>query len=265
MVLFIKSKAGDKNMDGNIPVYIKNICKQMLNIEMNKSVYNVDGTFNKNPRPFNKYMYKQVEYNITPSSGTVLIYTSTVPNFQQREVLLNYMKHVLDSIPMEPQPGAVKLNRYNNYISSYYTLISNTPEGPVTTMTSDTTGKRYRHLEYCISRFSTPPRQNLVRFHWNIKVMHKPINTNRNISHLKVPEHSQYLGKEYLMRAISTIIYDDNDMFDVKSGIKQINYPSLNQYTAYKAKKIIDRPIMLSKTCGIDFELLSYYMPDRIN
>lgn len=61
------------------------------------------------------------------------------------------------------------------------------------------------------------------------------------------------------MRAVSTIIYDGNDMFNISNNTKQINYPSLDQYISYKNNRIIGSPVHIKQIYGLDYEIISHF------
>lgn len=240
MVLFIKSY-NDPNIDL--------LCKMMINIEQNKTVYDIRG--NENPpnirNPFNYYTYQQVDYEMTVSMGTVLIYgNNTIQNIEGILVSKFNELNKNDTNTMVP----AKCSTYN---STTYTLMNKKPGTDTTTSTS-TYGTAYRKIitsQYDIKKCC----ESGSKFVWFIQQILQP--------HLMVTELCQRMpSKPYLMKSISTIICDCKDLFSVSNNLKQLDYPSLNQYTMFNDGQILDEPINISDTYGLDYEILKCYVPD---
>lgn len=259
MVLFIKG--GDISNTN-----LEQICKQMINIENNKAVYAIDGSRYRTEKNgnFNQYKYKHVEYNITVSMGTVLIYTNSSLNSQDMAYKLSDMMNTLT--PPKASSGAIrdypKVSSNAIYGSSQYTLVTkNSP----TLYNNSTTADIYTQQAYYRKLTASPNIRHLYkqgnRFIWMIQVISPSLTYLKPVNYSTKHDPRHIESSEFLMLSLSTIIYDGINMFNVKSGVKQINYPSLSQYTAIKQNRVITEHVSISLQSGLDSELMKYYMP----
>ena len=249
MVLIIKQR-------NSLTDEVEQICKMMINIENNQNVFNLQGLENNlatTKNPFNNYTYNQVDFNISVSMGVVIIYTSE--DIQNRTVI-NLMMSKFRELNKDTSINLPYSS--NQYNSTYHTLVTTKPNTSITGTSVNTFVKAYRKLitdPYDIKKSC----EDGSRFVWYIQV----IDSN---PYLKIVELSSMVPqKSYLMRAVSTIIYDGKHLFNVKNGTKQINYPALTQYNMYKNNKILDTTIHISHLFGLDHEIISYYSDGEID
>lgn len=249
MVLIIKQR-------NSITDEVEQICKMMINIENNQNVFNLQGLENNSSttkNPFNNYTYNQVDFNISVSIGVVIIYTSE--DIQNRTVI-NLMRSKFRELNKDTRINLPYSS--NQYNSTYHTLVTTKPNTSITGTSFNKFGNAYRKLitnSYDIKKSC----EDGSRFVWYIQV----IDSN---PYLKIVELSSMVPqKSYLMRAVSTIIYDGKHLFNVKNGTKQINYPALTQYNMYKNNKILDTTIHISHLFGLDHEIISYYSDGEID
>jgi hypothetical protein len=242
MVLFIK---------GPNEINIDNLRKMMINIERNKQLYKLNGTKNKPSianNSFNKYVYKDVEYDISISCGVLLLYCD---DFDK----IDFMKKLIENfnnnqeVDLAFYPYNYKLSR-----STHYTLLLG--QSPETL-----TGNGIHHNKK-VYRIITDNRKKLpyaalvnTRFIWHIK------HVIRNDKYLRMQELCNNLPtKLYLVKSPSVIIYDSINIFNVKSGVKQLNYPSSSQYNC----NILNITIYINDVCGLDYNIISAYMGEDI-
>jgi hypothetical protein len=228
----------------------------MINIENNQNIFNLQGLENNSAatkNPFNNYTYNQVDFNISVSIGVVIIYPSE--DIQNRTVI-NLMRSKFRELNKDTRINLPYSS--NQYNSTYHTLVTTKPNTSITGTSFNKFGKSYRKLitnSYDIKKSC----EDGSRFVWYIQV----IDSN---PYLKIVELSSMVPqKSYLMRAVSTIIYDGKHLFNVKNGTKQINYPALTQYNMYKNNKILDTTIHISHLFGLDHEIISYYSDGEID
>jgi hypothetical protein len=249
MVYIIKQRAGLINE-------IDQLCKIMINIENNKKIYTSEGKENEidiSETPFNNYTYKQVEYNISVSMGVVVVYTLddinfTTISYNMKNKFIELSKDAENSLPYSTY----------QYTSTYHTVVTRIPEETGTSIS--TRGKSYRKIiEYpndiqlCCDNGS--------RFVWYLHI----INNNNGKPYLQIPELSKRIPeKQYLLRAVSTIIYDGMNLLNINNGTRQINYPSVKQYTMFKKKQIVETPIVINQIYGLDFEIIKYYSDNNV-
>jgi hypothetical protein len=257
MVFLIKSNTYVRNNSE-----IDKICKTMINIEQNRNIFNVDGIENdiKNTNiPFNSYTYKNIEYNITTSVGVVVIYV----NNSHDDVTFTNLSHI-----MIEKFNQLNINSINTsdklpistytHKSTYHTLVTsnnNIIASLIPTSTSTLNSSlSYRKLINNVRDFKKACESG-TRFVWYIRINHR-----QNKSYLSIVESSEKMpDKIYLMRSISTIIHDGNDIFNIKNNTKQINYPSLDQYNIHKDNKIIESPVHINQIYGLDYEIISHF------
>jgi hypothetical protein len=254
MVYFIKN-TNDKATNIDL------ICKTMVNMEQNKHIFDKNGKVctdtNLINKPFNQYVYNKVEYDITISLGVIVIYNniSSQKSDQTQSFITDIVEYFNNThedydigLLNAPRDNPVILNSYN---STHYNIIS---RGHVN-KTTNITGKTRRK----IIKFQKNPYINYcTSYVWMIKMVTQHYSVS--CSHLSISELSQdYPTNYHLSRSVSTIILDENDMFDVKTGTKQINYPSMYQYTAYKTAQIVPEKLSICNSVGLDIDMLSYF------
>ena len=232
------------------------ICKTMINIEKNKNIYNLQGVENTLPKsntPFNSYTHKHVEYTISASMGVLLIYTKESFTFNQ---LSNLMISKFLELGKDSDVDLPYTN--NSCKSTYHTLVTIPTSQLVSNTTSNCIDKSYRKLTasaYDIKRFCEAGS----RFVWYVNI----INNN---PYLHIPELSEYNpSNEYLMRSVSTIIYDGIDLFSIDTGNKQLNYPALSQYKLFNDNRVVASNILISEVFGLDYEILTHYIKSYVD
>jgi hypothetical protein len=195
---------------------------------------------------FNSYTYQQINYNISPSYGVLVIYGGSIPVRSFVTLLERTFQHLnlYDGYALSPY------SLYSNKSTSY-TLISKDPSGLYGT-SSNLYQPHYRKL---ITSLHDLPRALISgsKFIWRIvKASDKP--------YLFPPElSSAFPSEQYLNTALSTIIYDGVKLLNVKHGMMQINYPALAQYTISDKSRIIPELIYISSKMGLLPEIASYY------
>jgi hypothetical protein len=243
MVLFLNSQST------NIEDDVRMICKMMYNVEINRKIFKLDGTpeiAEVCKESFNSYTYQQINYNISPSYGVLVIYGGSIPVRSFATLLERTFQHLdlYDGSALSPY------SLYSNK-STAYTLISKDSAGLHGT-SSNLFQTHYRKL---ITNLHDLPRAltSGSKFIWCIvKASDKP--------YLFPPELSSVFPSEhYLNRALSTIIYDGMKLLNVKHGMMQINYPALSQYTISDKSLIIPELVYISGKMGLLPEIASYY------
>jgi hypothetical protein len=256
MVLFIKKNIG-------IREDIHVICKMMKNMEKNKNIYKIDGSLNNrvtSKQPFNKYTYKQVEYEVSISMGVVIVY---IDDDSINDNILSLLKDQFNDID-EDETGEVDFQPcvIDNYKSTNYTLLSqlkNNQRG---------TNIMYRFKSY--HRTLTTSEMNIKRhrevqtkYVWHIYLVHKSKIQNDCRGYLEIAEYAiNAPNQHYLKKSLSVIIYDGLNLFNVKSGTKQINYPSIKQYTLNTDNRFLNITIRIGTSYGLDYEILKCYYPE---
>jgi hypothetical protein len=252
MVLFIKTQ---NNLDDDIEL----LCKMMINMEQNKHIFDGHGnriTSNSN-RPFNNYTFQQVDYDISIYMGVVLLYVSEpIDNKNIKDKFISKFS-ILES------NTELQLPVFNTFIkSTTYTVTTKKYSGNTTT-SSINIGRSYRKL------FSNKNDINKISdfgpaFIWLLQIV-CVTNIDMDYPYLQISELNNMIpSKSYLMKSISTIIYDNVsvNLFNEKHMTKQLDYPSLNQYNMFKNNKILDEVIHISDTTGLDYEIVKCYKSD---
>ena len=229
----------------------------MLNIEQNKTIYNANGNLNNAnlaKKPFNQYVYNQIDNNMNVSIGIIVVYdNNSFVNPGTSNTIINSIKNKLAEIDQgnfnTKRPISVQ-----SYKSTHYTLLSKKPDNDRSTSTS-AYGTSYRKIIdnwYSIKKCC----ENGTAFVWLLYNIHpKNINNYLHIAELT----NQHLSNNYLSRSISTIIYDSKDVFNVSNMTKQLDYPSLNQYRMFNQNQILDQKIYISQIFGLDYEIMNHY------
>ena len=238
MVLFVK---GSNNIN------IAKLCRLMINIEKNKNEYNMDGTLNVTKtakKSFNKYIYNQIEFDATVSCGFLIIYSD---NFNMTEFI--------ELLSTEFNNNFTHDNSYypsytKSYSSTQHTMIMSKHIGNGTTTLLKHKRSALRFLTTNMSKI-TEHLETGVRFVWYIH------HATEKLPYLQIQELCGAVpSKMYLMRSISTIIYDSINIFKVKPNLKQLNYPSINQLT----QNLQTIKIRINPTYGLDYEILSAWV-----
>ena len=163
MVLLIKDD--NKSETFNIPL----ICKMMLNIEQNKNIYNINGNLNKkniSNESFNHFTHEQVDYDISVSMGTILLYlhTPSIRSISDGEIfqdIISQMRTYHNSI--EPKVP-IKLQ---NYKSTNYTLISKKPSSKTNNAYNNSQPRKFISNSNEIKR----AYESGSRFVWLVKIV----------------------------------------------------------------------------------------------
>ena len=241
MVLIIKGSATNKNLHYN-DIDLQKICKMMINMEHNRYIYYLDDEM-KHTESFNKYTYKNVDYDITFTMGTILIYTKALENVK---ILIENLTFHLDK--MHQDDNYFTPYSIDKYKSTRYTLLKPTDSRP-----------KNRIIVTDKTNIIRTISNNETRMIWTIKI----IQNHQIGGYLRISEfansETQYTN-HYLSKSVSTIIYDNIDLFNV-SYIKQLNYPSIKQYSIYK-KNIYNISLQVHCIFGLGYEIISRYMPE---
>jgi hypothetical protein len=238
MVLFIK---GSNDID------ITKLCRLMVNIEKNKNLYNMDGTLNITKtanKSFNKYIHNQIEFDATVSCGFLILYVDKVDMIEFIKKLNNNFNDNFNKVDDSYYPFCVQ-----NYNSTQHTAILKKHNG-YTTASVLNIQNHSRYLTNNMSIIQTILNCG-VRFVWYIH------HATEHLPYIQIQELCTSVpNKMYLMRAMSTIIYDSIDIFKVKPNLKQINYPSINQLT----QNLQPIKIQISMMYGLDYEIMSHWI-----
>ncbi len=179
---------------------VDRIAKTMINIESGKYLYRI----NNEPTTmvkFNKYKTRSVEIDCIVVKGIIIVTgTTDIAN------LVSCLKTRCSNL----QPDKI----------NYMKCVNNT--------TITTNEKRYSRS---IFHFRCSSYGN--EFIWCVHSIQ-----NRDSNELFIAEYSNKLNHDYLNRSISCIIYDNNNTYNTFNYVKQLNYPSITQYTAYINKKM---------------------------
>jgi hypothetical protein len=223
MVLYIKKT-------NYIEDEIDFICKMMINIEHNQTIFNSDGVENNeidSKKPYNRYTYKSIDYNITPSVGVLIVYIEdNINSLDFRNMLKDKFvqldKDIKKKIPYSAYPSA---NAYHTLVTAD---INDVPLGRTTTQVTGNSYRKLLHYDFDARKCASSGS----RFVWliNLSIAHY----GNVLPYLQIAELTDDLPtREYLMRGVSTIIYDGINLLNVKNGLKQLNYPALTDYVSY--------------------------------
>jgi hypothetical protein len=233
------------------------ICKTMINIEQNKNVFDINGETNGLPMcnvPFNSYTHQQVDYEMDVSLGVLVLY---IPNAVENHntitsMLINKFREIggIDRITKTPIiSGSNK--------STTYTLLNSCVNCDVENSTSPY-GIAYRKIimgDYNIKQAC----ETGSRFVWSIQLIKKD-------NYLAISElYSGSMKPTYLLRSISTIIYDTADIYYMPHGTKQLDYPKLKQYNMFKNNQISPESISISQIFGLGMEITKCYYKKMTN
>lgn len=249
MVLFI-NKSNSYTKDLEI------LSKMMINIEKNMDIYKTDGTNNSNEDsklPYNLYTIEcdgnDIELNINVYYGNIVIYTNS--NIYT-DTLIRNLEKILETLDKNNDYKHPVSNKY--YKSNEYTMIlgenidtyqNNRIELHRYITTSNNKHDIKRHID-----------QRVASFIWVLSVFNI---SNNNNGFLYITEYNNRHNDElYLAQAPATIIYDNVVLFNVNHGTKQINYPSIKQYTDYNTK-LLNMSITSDYTYGLSHEIMLCY------
>jgi hypothetical protein len=219
---------------------ITDLCKMMVNMENNMTIFKKNGLLNKvKPlEPFNVYKYKEVSYTADITHGIILIYSDTINVTNLIQDIKTEIQN-FDVIKKKKMPIDLC-----DHKSTQYTLVT-------TEIDSKVPYKRqfiYGNIKHDLS----------ANFIWEFI---KPCNCLSYMSIVEYSRESVYPSSVYLNASLCTIIYDNTNAFNLKNYTKQINYPSLKQYNLFKEKKLLDVHINIDSYTGIDEEIISYFTP----
>jgi len=259
MVLFIT--ASDINENKLVEI----LCKQIVNVENNLNIYRMDGTMNNTPyKKNNVYKYNDVEYDLSSNVGVILFYnneSSEIANNNVIQTVINDIRNMLINIDFEINNIINLCDKYlpfnlNKYKSTNHTLLQN--------KISNSRGRNAVSLrDFTLEKHNIKKLLKSNRFVWMIKNIKPCIDFNKE-SFLLVSEYENHLPKSYLLQSINTIIIDKVKLFNVNNGLRQINYPSIQQYSCYN-KNIFDITISISDIFDIDYEIARFYVPNITN
>ena len=248
MVIFIKAESNIVNID--------TICKTMLNIENNKTIFDNDGKLIPidSRKSFSKYNINQVEYDISVSSGVVLLYLPNDTDLTVRDMIKNITSKI-NALEREFNIRTININRPINtglYNCTTYTYLAKNLS------TAEFDKPSYRKLVYDKYELRQVCK-NGFGFTWFVNII------GSNDRHLKLSELCKTAPTQlYLMESLSTIIYDNRQLFNIDTMQKQVDYPKLSQYNMFVNGQVLKDSIHISRMYGLDYEILKCYMPDLI-
>lgn len=246
MVIFIKEESNTVDID--------KICKIMLNVENNSTIFDNDGNLIPidSRKSFNNYEINEVEYDITVSIGFILLYLPIDNRLTVRNIIENIITKI-NALERVFDIRTINMDRPVNigtYKCTTYTYLGKN----LSMADFDDTG--YRNIihdkhalrDVCKNKFG---------FTWFIKIIVK------NDKYLKLHELCNLMPtQENLMKSLSTIIYDNRQLFNVDTIQKQIDYPKLSQYNMFINGQILKDTIHISPIYGLSYEILKCYIPD---
>ena len=223
---------------------IKKISKVMINMEENLHIFDNEGNNNPEPYlPFNNYTHQDVEFNFDINMGVLVLYfdDEKINNSDIVECLtkeLNYHRIINDKVPTD----------YGNAKNTNYVSIKSVPK----------LSCKQRALFTDLLILEKAYLYGTTKFLWYIKLC------NKSNDYLKIYNYKQKyefgaVNQKFLLKSISTIIYDNCNIFNVKNGHRQIDYPYIEQLNMYKENRIIKDPIYINSTNGLAIEILSYF------
>ena len=237
------------------------ICKYMINMELNKTLFDQNGKFiNHQDIPFNKYYDNNIEYEFNYSSGTIIIhhknfiYNSDVDNISKLQFIKNLKLELKENI-IKKIDDICKKHKINLYkrtsVSSKLANSTNYTE-------------IYKYENYKRNVFIYPElKVGNSSFVWQIISMDKSSNG------LKIHDFSNGVTEKELKSSPSCIIYDAINLYDFNTFssesksckiIKQLDYPSIKNYTVFTNNKIINESIYLGNYYKIDYEICKEYV-----
>jgi hypothetical protein len=232
------------------------LAKQMVNMETNQLIYDSEG----NPtgedlkdtkrQKFNVYTHNSVDFEFSLTFGIIVLYT------QSRTPLVDYSKLIAEEIKKLPIPASFYESIDGN--SDHYTMIKTPIVQKETILRSGYENGRKCYRKILLDSFylKRALSSNSANFVWLVIV--KTSGTNFRGSYLKIPEVDPSIPSEmYLNRSVCTIIYDELDIFKSTPFLKQLDYPSLDQYSM--VNRIVQDPIYISWTGGLRFEIFRQF------
>jgi hypothetical protein len=251
MVLIIKSK-------GTQEYNYSRIAAQMINMETNQLVYDnnakelyADTKDAKRPK-FNIYTHNSVEFDFSLTTGVVVLYLKSDSEYTRTD----HATIITEEIRKFPIPlnfTEIISNSSKHYIVAKNKLLGNTTHFQNSNNSSENNKPCYRKIivdpYYLKKAIST----NSANFIWLIVIKNEG---NFRGSHISIQELDPDIPTQlYLNRSISTIIYDDINMINIRNNAKQINYPALTQYRMFSQNQILEEPIYISWEGGLRFEI----------
>ena len=224
------------------------IAKYMINIEMNQEIYaGADMERINSPNKFNVYEYKDVKYEINNNVGVISIYENKANSFEEIENKLDATLRCISRKQM-----SIKILKE----STQHTLVIKKSK-TFNVINSDLANKksyrkfgRYRDIERHMKNIKK------CYFMWYIL-------SSDTSGEIYVSGINNRISREaYLMRAPTTIICDKINMFMMEHQSKQLDYPSLNQYTMYSKNRIVDDTIYISNK-GLEMTIFKHYIPHK--
>ena len=229
------------------------IAKTMINIEQNKHVFNADGQLINDPRPFNIYTCNNVEYDISISSGIIKIYTDDIISPQ---MCVNLLITEFLSINYDMSRDVDMIKFYEHKNNNHITLSK--PYSVLYGTTTNVVGTSYRKLVMQYNDIKKC-KDNGSKFVWFIS-------TYVNQQNLNIPELSSTIPqKEFLMQSVSTIIYDQINLFNVACDTKQLDYPCAIQYNILSQKRLIESVVTIGANFGLAYEIINCYTKLKIS
>ncbi len=267
-----------KGTDETMEKILELIAKQMINVEKNLDIWGIDGKENT-PKPgkqpfkkFNVYNIRGVTHILDACIGRVNIYLPPVfyqirPPMYLIEVLNSFIcKIEIESnnilkragVPLSNLvPCSLLTTQYTQvYVEKKFAKQSNTVYLKNQTKSIDDVVKRFMHNEnsYVTNQIS----QGLCLFGWHIRFL----GLEPNDTPIMIPEFGQVnnskLSCSYLYMALSSIIWDGHNIYNVSNGHKQADYPSLEQYTF--APRVSTQTITCTNQKGLNDEIFKYNM-----
>jgi hypothetical protein len=209
-------------------------------MEANRHIYDekcVELPIEEQQKSFNLYTHDQIEYNFDIHTGRIVLYTE---DFDYTFLVTKLTELLSD---MGRTRRFIPCNISSSSKNSNYTKI---------VQSCNSADRVFVKTEKLLRTYSV---SKLYKFVWHV-VEYTSINT------INIPELSVHknVNKEYLFNSVSTIIYDKLNIFDITGNIMQLNYPTLEQFTAYKLGKVVESSVVISGTFGLGVEILKHYM-----
>ena len=244
MVYFIKSPRFSNDVD--------TIAKTMINIERNQTVFNEAGVANhpeEAKKSFNAFKHSDIEYDVNVSVGVIHIFSDESLNQAQCvSQIIIALRRIEFSMPTVKVPIS-----NSDFKSTQYTMISRAPAAHLTTTNTCVHGESFRKIIITVADLKKC-HENGSKFVWFVRVV--PATTFSLI----IPELTlEFPCKAYLMKSLSTIICDNAGIFNVANLTKQIDYPSLAQYSVFTNNKIVESCVIIGIKFGLAFEIITCY------
>jgi hypothetical protein len=238
MVFFIQG-SDQEIQDG---VASDKIAKTMINIETGKEYYNESYEYIENPtKAVNLYSTNNVEFNIIPKYGNIIIYTNLNANFNNHTRILNTIKSQAESL----------FTKDIDYVlehSNPYTMITNI--------------QKLNRILYDGSHKSRVTYGSNA-FQWVINIQYSDNITSKNTAYFNDLTSECKQSGIMLIRTLSTIIYDAIGLFNITIP-KQLDYPHKTQYSLYQKGLLMLDTIHVHTIFGLEFELYELFTGNQI-